>query len=159
MTDILTPDPQHVAWNTAYAESIISAPQQRIWEVLTDFPNYDTWNSFTYGVVMSDFAAGVEFEFTVNMARWFQRQQRERITHIEPPRLVAWGFPLGPNPWLNATRFQVLTPLDDGTVYYQTWETFTGLFAPFIRLTVFGMVQRGFEACARDLKAHCESST
>lgn len=159
MHNLQIPDPQRVAWNTAYADCIINASQQRVWDVLTDFTGYDSWNSFTYAVEMPAFEVGHDFEFTVNMSQRFQRRQRERITHIEPPQLLAWKFPYDRNPLLNATRYQVITSRDDGTTYYQTWETFTGLFVPLLKVTLLNMIQRGFNASASDLKAHCEAQS
>lgn len=159
MHDFTIPDPQHLPGNTAYAACLIRAPQQRVWEVLTDFAGYKQWNRFTYDVVLERFEVGKEFTFTVNMTSWYQRRQRERIVRIEPPWLIAWGLPAPQNRWLNATRYQVITPQGNDSVHYQTWETFTGLLVPMLKMSVFGMVQRGFDLCARDLKAHCEART
>lgn len=157
MTEPIIPDEQHLAPNTAYTECTIKAPVNVVWDALVDFANYDTWNTFTYDVNMPHFDVGEEFVFTVNLAKWMQRKQRERIQVIAPQQVLAWSYPHDQNPWLNATRYQVVVPLDETTTRYQTWETFTGLLVPVIRLTVFNMVQRGFEACARDLKRHCEN--
>lgn len=156
VNDLKVPNPQQIPWNTAYADCLVNAPIQRVWEVLTDFPGYDAWNRFTYQVEIQTFEVGHEFTFIVNLARYYQRRQRERITRIEPPHIIAWSFPYDQNPLLNATRYQIMTPHDGNQTYYQTWETFTGGLAPFIKLTVIGMVQRGFEICARELKAYCE---
>lgn len=157
MNNLQIPDPQRTAWNIAYAECVINAPAERVWDVLTDFAGYNAWNTFTYDVNMPRFAVGEEFAFTVNMASWFQREQRERLTRIEPPHILAWGYPYDQNPWLNATRYQVITAQSADVVTYQTWETFTGVLAPLIKLTVFGMVQRGFAQGASGLKTYCEA--
>jgi hypothetical protein len=157
MDDLQIPDPQQASWNTAYAECVIQAPQQLVWQALTDFAAYDTWNRFTYDVKMPRFAVGEEFSFTVHMARWFQREQRERLLRIDAPQTLVWGYPYDPNPWLNATRYQVVTAQGPNTTAYRTWETFTGVLVPLLKVTVFGMVQRGFDRCAHDLKAHCEA--
>ena len=156
MDDPGFPDPSKISWNTAYADCIISATKQQVWKVLTNFADYDAWNSFTYDVEMPTFEVGYEFTFTVNMARYYRRKQRERIVHIEPNEVIAWGFPYDQNPFLNATRYQVITSTEAGSTFYRTWETFTGILTPLLRVTVFGMVQRGFDRCASDLKAHCE---
>lgn len=159
MDDLRFPDPQQITWNTAYADCIIQAPQQRVWDVLTDFAGYDTWNSFTYDVDMPVFEVGQYFSFTVNMSPSFKRFQRERVLHIEPPQMLAWAVHYDPNPLLNASRYQVLTPQADGSTFYQTWETFTGACAPLIKVLLMGMINRGFDQCAHDLKAYCEAGS
>jgi hypothetical protein len=158
MKSINFPDPHNISWNTTYAECIINASQQRVWQVLTDFPNYNAWNRFTYDFEMTDFEAGAELTLTVNLASWYQRKQRERIKQVEPPQIIAWSFPYGQNPLLNATRYQILTSREADVTYYQTWETFTGILAPLLKLTFMPMVQRGFDMCAHDLKAYCEAT-
>lgn len=151
------PDIKNIGWNTACTECVINAPCQLVWDVLTDFGNYDVWNSFTYDVEKDHFAVGEEFTFKVNMAQWFQHTQRERIVRIEPPHTLAWSFPYDQNPWLNATRYQVIKPVDGNCTHYQTWETFTGILTPLLKISVFDMVQNGFEVCASNLKNHCET--
>jgi hypothetical protein len=159
MDDLNIPDPQHIAWNTAYAACRINAPREQVWRVLTDFANYNAWNTFTYDVKMPTFAVGEQFSFTVNMASWYQRNQHERIARIDPPQTVAWYYPFHQNPWLNAIRYQILTVEADNVTLYRTWETFTGLIVPVLKATFFRRVQQGFELCAQGLKAHCEART
>lgn len=149
--------PEGATWKTTYSDCLINAPQQFVWDVLTDFEGYDTWNSFTYDVQMPRFAVGEIFEFKVKLKENNIRQQQECITVIDAPHVVGWRYPFEENIWLAPIRYQVLTPISATQTRYQTWETFNGLLAPLLRLTVLGQVQRGFDACASDLKRYCEA--
>ena len=155
-TSITIPTASTINWRTTYAETIINAPRQTVWDALINFDNYDAWNTFTYDVDMPRFAVGEEFSFMVKLGA-NERRQREHITAIEAPYMLAWRYP-SETIFLKATRYQVLTDIDDGQTRYQTWETFSGLFTPILWLTVLESVQIGFNTVAQDLKRHCEKN-
>ena len=148
-------NPNH--WRTTYSTIIINTPRQHVWNVLTDFKAYDEWNPFTYNVQMQNFKVGKIFQFTVKLGR-SERLQKELITRIQSPSLIAWRYPFKDNLWLNPTRYQVLTELDETRTQYQTWEHFSGLLAPILKLTVLSDVQAGFDITAEALKQYCEET-
>lgn len=145
------------SWRTCHSTIIINTPRQYIWDVLSDFENYDTWHPFTYAVDMPRFEVGQNFQFTVKLGQ-SERLQKELITIIEEPYVMAWRYPFKDNIWLSPTRYQVLTEIDASQTQYQTWEHFSGLTAPILKLFVLDDVQKGFDATAHALKNYCETT-
>ncbi|MEL6310296.1 MAG: SRPBCC domain-containing protein [Chloroflexota bacterium] len=152
---ITMPDPATTR-HLAYAESIINAPPEAIWQALTHFPAYDEWNPFAYNVRMPECEVGKTFQFTVQMGN-SARDFTERIHIVEPHHTLAWGF-AHQSFLLRAIRYQILIPISDNKTRYQTWEQFGGLLAPVISLTVLESVHYGFEQVATALKNHVEST-
>jgi hypothetical protein len=152
---ITMPDPATTR-HLACTEITINAPVELIWGTLIDFKSYNEWNPFTYDMRVSRFETGQELSFSVRMSDRMTITVKERFAVIDPPYVVAWTYAQATR-FLSATRYQVLTPVDDHTTTYTTWEQFSGLLAPILSLTVLGQVQRGFEAVSTALKQHAES--
>ncbi|MGB7337536.1 MAG: SRPBCC family protein [Phototrophicaceae bacterium] len=106
-------------WRTCHSTITINTPRQHVWAILSDFRAYDDWNPFTYAVEMPSFEVGEVFQFTVKLGQ-SERLQKELITRIEAPDVMAWRYPFKDNIWLSPTRYQVLTPIDDMHTQYQT---------------------------------------
>ncbi|GAB5493422.1 MAG: hypothetical protein Phog2KO_36370 [Phototrophicaceae bacterium] len=155
MNNIPTFNPNH--WRTTHSTIIINTPRQHIWDILTDFDAYNQWNPFTYDVEIPQFKVGESFQFTVKLGK-SERLQKELITQIEEPTVMAWRYPFQENIWLSPIRYQVLTELSESQTQYQTWEHFSGLVAPILKLLVLSDVQAGFDMAAQALKQRCEST-
>jgi hypothetical protein len=140
--------------NTTYAEIMIEAPRQLVWDVLLDFARYDDWNPFTYKVEFGEVAVGQSMFFMVRMNDHYTRRQQEFFHLVDEPYSTAWGPP--PILFSQAMHFQLLTEIDDGKTLYQTWETFTGLLGIVVRFGILRDVQRGFDDMAQALKNHAE---
>jgi hypothetical protein len=151
---ITMPDPDKTH-HLAHTEIAINAPVEFIWRILIDFENYNEWNPFTYDMKLSRFEVGQQLNFSVRLSPRNQITVKERFAVIDPPYTVAWTYAQATR-FLSATRYQVLTPADDDTTTYTTWEQFSGLLAPILSLTVLGRVQRGFETVSVALKQYAE---
>ena len=152
---ITMPDPATTP-HLVHTEITINAPVAFIWDVLVDFESYDTWNPFTFDFNISRFAVGQGLDFRVRMSDNMQLTVKERFAVIDAPYAVAWTYAQATY-FLDATRYQVLKPIDDQTTSYATWEQFSGILAPVLSLTLLGYVKRGFEDVAVALKRHVES--
>ena len=91
----------------------------------------------------------------VRLRKWLYVKSVETITAIAPQYLLAWKT-RSPDWFLQGERFQVLTMIDTNTTQYWTRESFSGIFAPVLKILLARDLQHGFDAVAQNLKAHIE---
>jgi hypothetical protein len=130
----------------------IKAPQQRIWEILTDAPAYASWNT-TVDRVEGRIAVGEKV--TVHAKLSPGRAFPVTVSAFDAPRSMVWGggMPLG---LFKGARTYSLTPRDGGVEFSMT-EEFTGLMAPLITKSIPDM-QPAFEEFAACLKRRAEQA-
>ncbi len=135
-------------------KTIIRAPAERIWSILTDAAAYPSWNS-TVERVVGNIAAGekVTVYAKASPGRAFPLQ----VTEFEANRRMVWtgGMPLG---LFTGRRTYTLTPKSSGgEVEFSMREEFSGLMAPLITRSIPDL-QPSFDQFAADLKARAEIS-
>jgi hypothetical protein len=136
---------------TFACRTTIRALPERIWAILTDAAGYPAWNP-TVSRVDGRIAPGerIALHVTINPGRAFP----VTVAEFEPPSRMVWrgGMPLG---LFTGERVFTLMPSPDGTVAFTMRETFSGLLAPLIGLTLPDM-QPAFEEFAAALKQEAE---
>ncbi|TFK24882.1 hypothetical protein FA15DRAFT_669085 [Coprinopsis marcescibilis] len=160
------------------ASSVINAPPDHVWKILTDFKSYREWNPFvraqnlvdsdrnplpddalTTGLFLN--ISEVHLPPTMGKPTLFQKAWAfERITEADAVNhRLAWEF-WGPVPkWLlYAERWQILTAEGDGQTKYHTFEEFTGVLAHVVKLIQRKKLGKGFVAMAETLKARAEET-
>lgn len=132
-------------------KTVIEAPAERIWSILTNAAAYPSWNS-TVERVTGSIALGqkVTDYARASPGRAFPLQ----VTEFEPNRRMVWagGMPLG---LFKGTRTYELTPRPAGDVEFAMREEFSGLMAPLITRSIPDL-QPAFDQFAADLKARAE---
>ena len=136
------------------AEIEIDAPLQHVRAILGDLSRYSEWNSFTPRVE-STLRVGDPIELQVRLRSQRLTKRVEYVTAIAPDRLC-WNMKMGCAFLLYAERCQVLTESGPGRVHYVSEDRFSGLLTPLVMLLFRTAMQRGFEDCARGLKAQAE---
>ena len=133
------------------SEGQIDAPPEVVWDVLTGFELWPSWNPDVKSVEVSGpVAEGTEF-------RWKSRPGtiRSRIERLDPPRLVGWtGRTMG----IDAVHVWRLEPRDGGT-RVRTEESFSGLLARLMRGRIQKTLDSALEDGIRCLKAEAERRT
>jgi uncharacterized protein YndB with AHSA1/START domain len=105
----------------AASEIEIAAPPEAVWEVLTKFENWPTWNRD----VKSMSVEGPVAEGTIFRWRAGPGTITSTIGLVEPPHLIAWtGKTFG----VNAIHYWWLEPRD-GKTFVRTEESYEGLVA------------------------------
>lgn len=133
-------------------KTVIEAPAERIWSILTDAAAYPSWNStverLTGSIALSQ---KVTIYTRASPGRAFPLQ----VTEFEPNRRMVWsgGMPLG---LFKGTRTYKLTPRPAGGVEFSMREVFSGLMAPLITRSIPDL-QPSFDQFAADLKARAEA--
>ena len=136
---------------TFATSTIIRAPSERIWSILTDASGYPSWNS-TVERVVGTIAAGEKV--TVHTKASPGRAFPLTVTEFAPSQRMVWtgGMPLG---LFKGARTYVLTPGAAGEVEFSMREEFSGLLAPLITRSIPDL-QPDFDRFAADLKAQAE---
>ncbi|MFO0637348.1 MAG: SRPBCC domain-containing protein [Nannocystaceae bacterium] len=125
--------------------TIVAAPAERLWSLLTDAAGFPHWNT-TVESIEGSIAAGERIAVRVPIAPG--RVFKLRVGDVVPQRAMTWrdGMP----PMFRGVRSFVLVPRDDGRTEFHMVERFAGLMLPMIAkaLPDFGPV---FERYAADL--------
>jgi hypothetical protein len=130
----------------------IQAPQDRIWNILTDAAAYPSWNT-TVDKVEGNIAPGERV--TVHAKLSPGRAFPVTVSTMEAPRTMVWtgGMPLG---LFKGERTFSLTPRDGGVEFSMT-EVFSGLMAPLITKSIPNL-QPAFDEFALCLKRKAEQA-
>jgi hypothetical protein len=126
----------------------IAAGPEAVWEVLTDFGRWPTWNSdvksMSFGGEVSE---GAEFRWKAGPGTI-----TSAIRCVELPRLIVWtGKTLG----TNAVHVYRLEPRD-GKTLVRTEESFSGLVARLARGPMQRMLKKSLDTGLERLKARVE---
>jgi hypothetical protein len=132
----------------------IQAEPETIWRILTDAPNYPSWNP-TVDKVDGRIEPGqkVTVYAKINPGRAFP----VKVAEFVPPKRMVWtgGMPLG---LFKGERTFTLTPGANGAVEFSMREVFSGLFSPLIERSIPDQ-QPAFNQFAAALKKQAESRT
>ena len=124
------------------AEIEIDASPQVVWEVLTRFENWPSWNPDVKSMSFDGpLAPGSEFRWKAGPGTIVSTLDR-----IEPPRHIAWR---GRTLTINAYHEWWLEPSDGGT-HVMTEESFSGLLVRLLR----GSLQKTLDKSLQDGLQH-----
>ena len=132
----------------------INAPVELVWYVLTDFTNYQDWNTFS-PQVDTELILGAKVNMQVDLGNGLQKQI-EVMQDIKVNECLAWGMVLDDKDTLAVCRAQVLERIDEETCTYITRDEFEGKLAPLVIEENGKAIELGFNACARGLKRQAE---
>jgi streptomycin 6-kinase len=130
------------------SEIEIDASPEAVWEVLTAFERWPSWNRAVKSMTMQgDVARGSVFRWKAGPGTITSTLQR-----VERPRLIAWtGKTLG----INAIHFWYLEPRD-GKTFVRTEESYEGLVARVFRGPLQKTLDRALADGLADLKTEVE---
>jgi hypothetical protein len=140
------------------SEIEISAPPERVWQVLTDFAAVPGWNPFIRSVE-GELKTGERLRVHLKPPDGMGMTFRPTVLKAEPGSELRWiGRFLTPG-LFEGEHYFVIEPLDAGRVRFVQGETFTGFLVPVMSLVgLFKNIQAGFEAMNGALKERAESS-
>lgn len=130
----------------------IHAEPRVVWRILTDAPNYTSWNT-TVDKVEGQIALGqrVTVHAKINPGRAFP----VKVTEFVPDKRMVWtgGLPLG---LFKGERTFTLTPGSNGSVVFSMREIYSGPLTPLIGRSIPDL-QPAFDEFASALKKRAES--
>jgi hypothetical protein len=126
----------------------IAAPPQLVWETLTCFQDWPSWNPD----VKSMEASGPALPGTSFRWRTGSTTVTSTVREVDAPRVIGWtGKALG----IRAAHVWRIEPSDGGT-YVHTEESFEGPLARVFRGRLRSVVSDALESGLRHLKAEAE---
>lgn len=136
------------------SEVEIRAPAERVWEVLTDFAAYPSWNPFLRSI-KGELVVGRSL--SVHIALPGSSGMRFRLLANSPARELRWrGRLLLPGLFDGEHYFKLEATSTEGTRFCQG-EEFTGLLVPLFRKSLEGATKKGYVAMNEALKQRAEA--
>lgn len=136
-------------------EIIIQASAERIWNVLVDFANYNTWNPFVHSL-KGDVAERKYIEVLLGPDPKKAMKFRPLVQEFKTNKVFQWKGQLFFKGIFDGThRFEIIE-LHDGTCKFVHSEKFSGILVPFLKKMLLNETQPGFEAMNLALKKKVE---
>lgn len=134
---------------------IISTPE-KIWDVLTNFEEYELWNPFMTKVV-GNASLGSKIEVNIKTISGKNRSYYPIITKYETNKELRWkGKSFLPGVF-NGERVFVLEKSDDGKVSFSHKEIFSGLGVKLVGNKLDESLREGFVRMNEALKVRAEN--
>ena len=134
--------------------TVIAAPADLVWQILSDGPAYRRWNPF---ITQLEGRLAVGQRLRVRIAPPGGRAMtfRPTVTSAQPAHHLAWLGRLGVPGVFDGAHSFTLEPLSDGRTRFTQSETFRGLLAPVMG-GVLARTERGFAAMNEALRTRAE---
>ena len=114
-----------------HTEINIRASAKKVWELLTDFQNFELWNPFIHRIEGTP-SLGTKIKIHLHTSSGKIRTYQPKITKMEPSKELRWfGKSIIPG-FFNGERIFVLEPIDDNHVRFIHKEIFTGLLVDIV---------------------------
>jgi len=109
----------------------IHAPAERVWEVLTDFPSYPSWNPFVREISGS-VALGSRLVVRLQRSGTSTMTFRPRVLAATAPIEFRWLGHLGFPGLFDGEHSFEIRPIDGGSIHFVQAESFRGLLLPLL---------------------------
>ncbi|MEO0377595.1 MAG: SRPBCC domain-containing protein [Cyanobacteria bacterium P01_A01_bin.17] len=140
-------------WTT---DVVIQAPQQQVWEQVTDFAHYADWNPFVREA-HAQFEVGKTIRFLEDLKQFGQHWITAQFLAIEPPHSFIWKGHFGA-PFLFSVRhsFKLEAISEEQTRFSQVHEN-AGILPPFLAWRgIYTVSYQRYLDYDQALKARCE---
>jgi hypothetical protein len=133
----------------------IDAPEERVWQVVSDFARYADWNPFIVRAA-GEPRVGARLDITIAAPDMKPVSFRPRVLDVEPGRLIRWKGEFKLAGLFDGRHALIVDPLEGGRSRFTTHEDVTGILLPFAG-KVMTASQQGFELMARAVKERAEA--
>ena len=151
-----------VGWSKRNSKDVrteidIRASDERVWQILTDFPNFVKWNPFITkisGDLKKDARLKVHIQPQGERGMTF----KPVILNVEPKRELHWIGRLAVPGLFSGEHIFTIEPLGKNNVRFIHREIFTALFVLIYAGNFDSKIRHGFEEMNQALKAQAEQS-
>lgn len=135
----------------------IRASDERVWQILTDFPNFVNWNPFITKI-SGDLKKHARLKVHIQPQGERGMTFRPIILKVEPKRELHWIGRLAVPGLFSGEHIFTIQPLGKDHVRFIHREIFTGLFVLIYARNFDTNIRQGFEDMNQALKAKAEQS-
>ena len=133
----------------------ISAPRERVWQVLTDFTDYPEWNPFMRSI-SGPLRPGEKLSVRIQPPGGKTMAFKPTILSVENNEELRWRGRLILPGLFDGEHFFRLSSTKDGTSL-RHGENFSGLIVQMMGSSTFEQTRRGFAAMNEALKKRAEA--
>jgi len=135
----------------------IHAPVAKVWQTLTDFPAFPTWNTFI-PLIKGEARSGSRLRIHVHTPAGKQLIFRPVVLKAEPFSELRWlGTLWGLGGLFRGEHYFRLEPLEKDSAKFIQGEKFNGLLLPLIWKILREDLELGFWEFNKALKKECET--
>lgn len=114
-----------------HTEININEHVAKVWELLTDFHNFELWNPFIRKIEGTP-TIGTKIKIHISTSRGKKRIYQPKITKLVPSKELRWfGKSMIPG-FFNGERIFVLEPLENDHTRFIHKEIFTGILVDLV---------------------------
>ena len=133
---------------------LISAPPERVWDVLTDFPRHPEWNPFIRSI-SGPLVPGEKLRVHIKPPGGKGMTFNPTVLAAQPARELRWKGKLLLPGIFDGEHFFRLEPSGDGTRFVHG-EKFSGLLVAVMGASSFEQIERGFRDMNEAIKERAE---
>jgi hypothetical protein len=133
----------------------IDAPAERVFSVLTNFPEYPVWSRFIASIT-GDARVGGRLTVTLDDGAGKPVAFKPTVLALAPDRELRWRGVLGASFVFSGEHYFRLSTLDDGKTRLSHGEIFRGLLVPLLRGQLSTRTRAAFQAFNEALRARVE---
>jgi len=133
----------------------INASTERVWSLLTDFPDYARWNPFVRSIEGVPVVGGSLNVFIQPPGAGGMRF-RPTVLAFEPKCEFRWKGKLGIPGLFDGEHFFILEPQSETRLIFRQGEMFSGLLVPLFKRSLDGSTKQGFIEMNEALKRQAE---
>jgi hypothetical protein len=137
------------------SEIVIAAPPELVWELLTDFDSYPSWNPFIRSIAVRP-AEGETLEARIGPPGGRVMRFRPTVLKAEAPRELRWLGRLFLPGVFDGEHIFTIEPSADGGSRFVQRERFTGILVPLVG-GMLRKTEQGFVAMNQALKQRAEA--
>jgi hypothetical protein len=135
----------------------IKARASHVWEILTDFEKYPSWNPFIKKIV-GEPKTGTRLEAAMEPPGGKPMRFSPRVLVVRPGRELAWKGSLFIPGIFDGEHHFVIEPISKNSVHFIQHERFSGILVPFLWKMLDTKTRKGFTAMNKALKARAEKA-
>ncbi len=135
----------------------IKARASRVWEILTDFEAYPSWNPFIRKIA-GEPRVGSRLDVTMEPPGTKPMRFTPTVLAVRPNRELRWKGKLYVPGLFDGEHSFVIEPTNKSTVHFIQHERFSGLLVPFLWKMLDTKTRKGFVAMNKALKSRAEKA-
>jgi hypothetical protein len=134
---------------------VIEIPINEVWDILTDFDNFETWNPFITKI-KGKLELGSKLDVHLHPPGTKGFDMNPVLTKVEPVSEFRWMGNLRVKGIFDGEHAFRLEKLENGRTRLIQCERFKGILAPLILHMIGEKTREGFEKMNASLKNECE---